>query len=118
MTDDEDRLPEPSGQHDGELLLYDFFKHLTSLSLLALGGLLVIAQSADPKDVKPFLVITAIVLIGAAGVVAFSGSSEIARARYTNTPTRKSLGFSRVAAPALLALGAGMFLSMFVDSLD
>jgi hypothetical protein len=115
--DDEGKLPGPINEHDGELLLYDFFKHLTSLSLLALGGLMVIAQAADPKDVKPFLVTAAIVLISGSGIMAFSGSSEIARARYTRTPARKSLQVARIAAPALLALGAGMFLSMFIDSL-
>ena len=118
MTEDDDAsVPVTANEHDGELLLYDFFKHLTSLSLLTLGGLLVIAQGTERDDIKPFLLVAAMVLISASGILAFSGSSEIARARYTRTPARGSLKFSRIAAPALLALGAGMLLSMFVDSL-
>jgi hypothetical protein len=112
------RLPAPSDQHDGELLLYDFFKHLTGLVLLTLGGLLIVIKDFDPKDVKPFFVIAAIVLISGSGVLAYGGSSEIVRARYTRTPTRRSLQIARIVAPALLSFGLGLFLAMFIDSLD
>ena len=111
---------QPSPQqhgHDRELLLYDFFKHLTSLVLLTLGGVLVVAQQADPADVKPAVVIAVLVIISASGICAFGGSSEIVKARYTNVPSR-SLEFYRKAAPTLLALGVGVFLAIFVDSLD
>lgn len=118
MTDEDDTLPAPGRDQDRDLLLYDFFKHLTSLALLTLGGVLIVIQDVDPKDVKPFMVVTDIVLISLSGILAFSGSSEIARARYTGTAPTRSLELSRRAAPALLALGAGMFLSMFVDSLS
>lgn len=117
MTD-EDEGPGASRQSDGELLLYDFFKHLTSLALLTLGGVLVVIQDVDPKDVKPFIVIADIVLISLSGILAFNGSSEIARARYTGTRPTRSLEISRRGAPILLAIGAGMFLAMFVDSLS
>ena len=111
-------LPVPAGEHDGELLLYDFFKHLTGLVLLTLGGLLIVIKDFDPKDVKPFFVTAAIVLISASGVLAYGGSSEIVRARYTRTPTRRSLQIARIVAPALLSFGLGLFLAMFIDSLN
>ena len=38
MTDDDDGVPGQSHPRDGDLLLYDFFKHQTSLALLTLGG--------------------------------------------------------------------------------
>jgi hypothetical protein len=117
VTDDEDKLPTPS-EGDGDLLLYDFFKHLTSLALLTLGGVLIVIQDVDPKDVKPFMVIIDIGIISLSGILAFSGSSEIARSRYLGIPPAKSLEFLRKAAPALLTIGAGMFLAMFVDSLS
>lgn len=117
MNDAEETMPAEI-QRDGELILYDFFKHLTSIVVLTLGGVLIIAQDFDPTDVKPFMIVTAIGVIGLAGVLAFSGSSEIVRARYTGLPTQKSLQFLRVAAPALLSVGVGLFLAMFVDSLS
>lgn len=116
MSDDEHEIV-PIG-HDGELLLYDFFKHLTSLSILVLGGVLLVTQAAAPQDVKSWVIIAVLVLVSASGILAFSGSSEIARARSTQTPVRASIQFSRKGAPTLLALGVGMFLSMFVDSLN
>lgn len=120
MTDEEEgpKLPAADKEHDGELLLYDFFKHLTGLVLLTLGGLLIVIKDFDPKDVKPFFVVAAIVLIAGAGVLSYSGSSEIVRARYTGTKPNRSLQVSRILAPVLLSLGFGLFLAMFIDSLD
>jgi hypothetical protein len=120
MTDEEEgpKLPTAAADQDGELLLYDFFKHLTSLVLLTLGGLLLVIKDFDPKDVKPFFVIAAIVLISGAGVLSYSGASEIVRARYTRTKAKRSLQVYRILAPVLLSLGFGVSLSMFVDSLN
>ena len=116
MSDGEDPPP-GMDRHDGELLLYDYFKHLTSLVLLTLGGLLIVMKDFDPKDVKPAFVIIAIVVISSSGVLAYSGSQEIVRARYTGTRTQRSLEVARIGAPILLAAGIGLFLAMFVDSL-
>ena len=116
MEDEDTTTAASDLPRDGELLLYDFFKHLTSLVLLTLGGVLVIAQAADPADVPRVVLIIVLILISAGGVCSFSGASEIVKARYTGSPSR-SLQFYRQAAPILLALGVGMFLSVFVDTL-
>ena len=113
---EDDETPKPSPR-DGELLVYDFFKYLTSLVVLVLGGMLIVMKDFDPADVKPRMVIVAIIVISTAGVLAFSGAAEIVRARATGSPTHKSLTFLRAGAPGLLALGLGLFLSMFIDSL-
>ena len=113
---EDDETPKPA-QRDGELLVYDFFKYLTSLVLLILGGMLLVMKDFDPTDVKPQMVIVAIIIISSAGVLAFSGAAEIVRARYAGVPTHRSLAFLRTAAPSLLALGLGLFLAMFIDSL-
>ena len=119
MIDEEEGLvPAVTAQTEGELLLYDYFKHLTTLSLLALGGVLTLAQTADPADVKPWLVIVVLITISLGGIAAFSGGGEIVRFRYAGGERGKSVEFLRRAAPILLAIGVGMFLSMFVDALD
>ena len=119
IGDQESQLPveQASGQ-DAELLLYDFFKYLVSLSLLTLGGVLTVSQIADPEDVKRGMLLAVLVTVAASGISAFSGASELVRARYTGTPPRAGLNFHRIVAPALLALGVGMFLAMFIDTLD
>ena len=117
MIDDDDKPPSDR-DNDSELLLYDFFKYLTSLVLLTLGGLLIVMKDFDPKDVKPTMVLIDIVVISAAGIAAFSGASEIMRGRYLGNSRRPSLKFIARAAPALLAMGIGLFLAMFMDSLN
>ncbi len=116
MSDlNEDQGP---GSRDGELLLYDFFKHLTSLSVLLLGGVLVLTPTAAAGDIAPEMAIAIIACISIGGIMAFNGSNEIVRARFTETPVRRSLKVNRVGAPAALALGIGMFLVMFIDKLN
>ena len=118
MTEDEDKLPLARAEgSDSELLLYDYFKHLTSLTLLTLGGVLAIAQSVDTTDVKPVMLIIVLVVISAGGIASFVGAGEIVRKRYTGS-TLHHIEFYRKAAPALLALGVGMFLGVYVDTLD
>lgn len=116
MSDEDAQLP-ASEHGDRELLLYDFFKHLTSLCLLTLGGVLAIAQGVDKVDVKPIMLILVLVVISAAGICSFVGAGEIVRKRYTGS-TLHNIDFYRKAAPALLALGVGMFLGVYVDALD
>ena len=114
MTDDDGDLP---ARNDRELLLYDFFKHVTSLALLTLGGVLAIAQAADRSDVKPLLLIGVLIIISAGGICSFVGAGEIVKKRYTGASSHH-IEFYRRAAPALLAVGVGMFLGIYVDTLD
>lgn len=118
MSDEDASLPATLSHDDREMLLYDHFKHLTTLALLTLGGVLTLFQSVDRTDVKPEMIIAVLVIISAAGIAAFSGASEIVRARYTRTAHYKTAEFCRIAAPLLLSLGVGMVLMMFVDSLS
>jgi hypothetical protein len=103
---------------DAELLQYDFFKHMTSLVLLTLGGMLILIKDFDATDVKPIFVLAAVALISSSGAMAYSGSSEIVRARSTGTPTKPSLRLYARVAPLVLAVGLGIFLAMFLDSLN
>ena len=118
MIDDEDKLATSPGDHaESELLLYDYFKHLTSLALLTLGGVLAIAQAADRTDVKPPMLILVLITISAGGIMSFVGAGEIVKKRYLGVPSRK-IDLYRKVAPSLLALGVGMFLGVYVDMLD
>lgn len=100
---------------DGVTLLYDFFKHLTSLCVLSLGGVLALIPNA--KGAKPELIVTVLVVIGAAAVLSFSGASEIVRSRLLGKPAHRTLHFCRIAAPALLSVGLGMFVYLFMWTL-
>jgi len=112
MTDeDEQTALDVTG---GETLLYDYFKHLTQLSLFSLGGVLALAGSARGAR---GLLIAALMVIGSSAVVSFSGAGEIVRTRFQGKPIARYLDFYRVAAPILLSLGLGIFLFLFIKTL-
>lgn len=111
MIEDEDGQVEVS--QSGEALLYDYFKHLTSLCLVSLGGVLALADRA----VRPGLLIGAIGVISLAALLSFGGAAEIVRARFERKPMSKHLGFYRNASPASLSVGLGMFLYLFGSTL-
>ncbi|MFZ5747647.1 MAG: hypothetical protein ACOY45_08290 [Pseudomonadota bacterium] len=114
MTDDDDALPE-STPHDGDLLLYDYFKHLTSLCVVSLGGVLALVTGASQISSKAFIAV--LVVVGTAAILAFSGASEIVSARFRRRPLNKGIDFFRFGAPVLLSVGVGMFVYMFARTL-
>lgn len=102
---------------EGAAFLYDYFKHLTSLSILALGGVLAIAQS-DGVDAPPRALMYAIVtFVGLAAVLAFSGSSDIVRQKTRGKAPGKWQNFYRITSPACLSVGVGLFLNLYLQGL-
>ena len=117
MSDDDNLLAsEAPHNRQGDLVLYDYFKHLTTLSLLVLGGILTISQTAKGAAMKPAGMMIVVGVVVLAGVLAFSGSSEIARAHYQGDHPKK-LDFLRKAAPITLSVAVGMFLFLFNKAL-
>lgn len=110
--DDDDSVVAQRPAHDSDLLLYDYFKHLSSLVLITLGGLLLVLKDFSQKDLKPGFVLITFLFVSAAGIVSFTGTQEIVRAKCTGQPPRW-LNYQRIAAPSLLAFGLGVFLTMF-----
>ncbi|MBB3911785.1 hypothetical protein [Sphingomonas desiccabilis] len=111
MMDEEESLD--ATPHDRELLLYDYFKHLTSLCVLSLGGVLALAD----KGTKPVLLVAVLVVIGGAALLSFGGTSEIVRARFAQAKPSKYLNLYRIGTPTLLSIGLGMFLYIFIRTL-
>lgn len=101
---------------DADLLLYDYFKHISSLVLITLGGLLLVLKDFSPKDLRPAFVLATFIFVSGSGIVAFSGTQEIVRAKATGKAPRW-LNLSRIAAPNLLGVGLGIFLAMFYHRL-
>jgi hypothetical protein len=116
---DDDKLPSgaPEDRY-GEGLLYDLGKFLTSLSLLAIGGVLTVADTADRADIKPFGIIMVTIVLSTAAVLACSTASSIAYGRYTGKPITKHLANYVLGTVALLGMGLGMFFFMWIDKLS
>ena len=96
--------------------LYDFFKHVTTLSLLTLGGVLTIGEAADvPIDTVPFMLVIGLIAIG--GVSAYSGMLEVVEAGLKNEQRPKRLAFHKTMATLGFGMGTGAFISVFFMSL-
>lgn len=115
IIDSESPIPEGS-QSRAALLLYDWFKHMTTLSLITLGGLLSILQAGN-ADVRPGFLEAIIILIALAGIIGFDGQSRILKAELVGQPLPSMLNWFRRVAVWSYSLGVGMFLTLFVESI-
>jgi len=97
-------------------LLYDYFKHLTSLCIVSLGGVLALLPNA--KGFPHGLLAAVLVVLSGAALLSFSGAAEIVRTRFKGLPLGKSVDFYRITAPMLLAVGVGMFVYLFTWTLQ
>jgi hypothetical protein len=119
MMDDESKIDPhdaPEGRY-AETLLYDLSKFLTSLALLAVGGVLTIADSARGAGIKPGALIMVTSVLFTALVLSASTSSTIAVYRYSGRPMKPKLHYYLLATVGLLAMGLGMFTFMWVDKI-
>ena len=102
----------------GESLLYDFAKFLTTLSILAIGGVLTITETADRADNKTANIAIVTIALSLAALSAVSTANAIAQARYTGKDVPNNLHYFLGATTALLGMGLGMFLFMWIDKLN
>ena len=121
MIDDDSRA-DPKGlasdDRYGEALVYDLAKFLTTLSLLALGGVLTITEAIDHADIKVAnIVVVTIALAGATAISAITATS-IAYARSSGQPNPRNLHRYISATMGLLSVGLGMFVYMWIDKLN
>lgn len=112
----EPRALAPADQY-AEALVYDFAKFLTTLALLALGGVLSMSQSDALNEVKPFNITLVIVSIAIGGISALSIPISIAGQRLRGKEPTRWLRWNLNVAVAGIALGLGAFLQMFIDAI-
>jgi hypothetical protein len=106
----------PAEQY-GEALFYDLGKFVTTLALLAIGGVLTIADS-ERIHVQPVGIAIIAGVLALAATVAGIIPLSIAQARFANKPLTANLPRYLAAAMALLGFGVGMFLYVFVVKLN
>jgi ABC-type xylose transport system permease subunit len=115
MNDDSEGL---LTHRDRDALLYDWFKHLTSLSLLTLGGVLSLSQVVDSAEIKKPILAGVLVAVALAGVLAFSGAEQIVRAKTRSTPVPNQVLILQKVAPVILSMAVGAFLYIFLRALN
>ncbi|OAN66568.1 hypothetical protein [Sphingomonas sp. TDK1] len=106
---------ETVSQHDGASMLYDYFKHLTSLCLFSLAGVAALSEKVHGRSTM--LVLMALLVIGATAFGSFLATGLIVASKTGGKPLDRSIHFYRTGAPALLSFGIGVFLYVFVTSM-
>jgi hypothetical protein len=102
--------PSPSGINP-HLLTYDFFKHLTNLSLITLGGMVTLFGSIFSGASFKDDMLLPMALTAGAGVAGFLGQIEILQWAHRGGKPRRSMTWLRFLAPMLFGMGIGAFLS-------
>ena len=101
----------------GESLLYDYAKFTTTLSLIALGGVLTLTQASDEGELKPFNLALVIGAIASAGVLALTTANSVVDARANGRAPSPRLAYQIKASMALMGIGVGAFLHLWWGSL-
>ena len=72
MTEEQSLVTEgvQSGAGDYDLLLYDYSKHLLSLALISIGGIITLAQSSVGREIPAQHIGIVILILAASGVAA------------------------------------------------
>jgi hypothetical protein len=115
MIDDEGAHDVQTGERAA--VLYDWFKHLTSLSLLTLGGVLSLAQSDGAADIRKSMLVLVLVLLAVAGMASFSGAAMVVESRTKRAPLSRWVNATGAVAATSLSMGIGAFLYVFAKVL-
>ena len=114
-------ISELSPMHSREhslLVTYDFLKHISTLAIVAVGGMLGLAQGVGAKLAGPILV--SIALVGASAFFSLMFMAGVAVTQITHRVHKSSNGFAAAIVILVLmmfAAGVGAFLAGFVRAL-
>jgi hypothetical protein len=106
----------PDG-HYGESLLYDLSKFLTTLSLLAVGGILSLTEVAADGAYRPIWLLLVLASVSLGGVLSFGVAFSLADARSTRREPSWLLRTVLHSATTLFGIGTGGFVWMWWNAL-
>lgn len=93
---------------DWLLLEYDYFKHLSTIALVALGAILTWIQSGNAKG---NFVMIGLALVAISAILGFSAMNQIIEHRKTGKKLRAFYRWERSIATGTFATGLGIFMS-------
>jgi hypothetical protein len=115
MIDEDDAR---SGLNDSGLAaLYDWFKYLTSLSLLTLGGVLSLVQGSDGVPIKKSLLIVVLAFVVTSGLASFASAAQVVKSRTEGVPLPASMKMTQTVIGFSLSGAVGAFIYIFVSTL-
>jgi hypothetical protein len=111
MSEEVEKKILKQAEGDPLLLEYDHLKHLSTLSLAALGGILSLSQ-LSPK-IPRFSLALVIACVSLGGALALMCIEQIVAAKRNGKPISKFYTYLRSLAVALFMGGVGVFLGVF-----
>lgn len=106
---------DPSRDRDN--LLYDYSKHLLSLALIGIGGIITIAQTELGKQIAGKQVGAVIILLAICGACSLLCSGSVLDARLKGRPLPKGARYAYQFAMLFLGAGFGVFLMNWLEVL-
>ncbi|MDP4575000.1 hypothetical protein Q9K02_07595 [Qipengyuania sp. G39] len=101
---------------DAENLSYDYFKNLTSLSVLTLGGVLTLSEKVFAEQIEVWQMLVASGLVAAGGIVALQCQADIVQVSRGKKAPTSWLRYGHRLAPALFGGGIGAFMALLASS--
>ena len=114
MSDDETPVEANSG--DATARAYDFFKHLTTLGLISIGGVLGLLQNQQVQ-ISTRAILMSVGAIGLSAFVALLSNAGLASAPGGREPGLRTLRTLQWLSVALFVFGAGIFTGAFSKGL-
>ena len=114
----EEATARTGGLPNPHLLAYDFFKHMTSLSILTLGGVLTLSGSVFESALEPRRMVISMALIAASGFIAFAAQIEMVDWVHRGVGRPRIMArWGRGLIALTYGLGVGVFLSTAQEAL-
>lgn len=95
---------------DNDHVVYDFFKTMTSLCLLALGGILTLSESVFADRISATGMLVAAVFVALSGLVSMQCMVDIVHIARGRQQSSATLRWGDRVAPGLFGAGVGMFI--------
>jgi hypothetical protein len=116
-VDNPSRLSPMNTREQALLATYDFLKHMSTLAIVAVGGMLGLAQGVGAKIAGPILV--SIALVGASAFLSLVFMAGVAATQIRQRVHKSSNGFALAIVLIVLmmfAAGVGAFLAGFAKA--
>jgi hypothetical protein len=118
MIGEEEKIPNARDEGPGDAYLYDYFKYLTSVSLITLGAVFTLSQTKGAEGVPEAFIAGAAFAFVTSAYCAFDGAEHIVAAKTKGEPIPKKVNFYRKMAPKVYAVGIVLIAYIYGDVMN
>src|SRR3954466_10218669 len=118
-VDDPSQLSPMNTREQALLATYDFLKHMSTLALVAVGGMLGLAQSVSAR--VPMPVLLSVAIVGMCGVISLVFMAGVAGTQILQRVHKSSNAFAFgivLTVVMMFSAGLGLFIAGFLGELS